>query len=305
MTTIHPGQLRATILSAVLLWAGGFLPPQDVSAAITPEELAKIEAAVPTKATAKPLAPRKLLVFSVVNGNHTATPLGAKALELMGQKTGAFEVVHSTDPSIFKAENLKPFDAVCLNNSNRLSCFNDPELCQGLLDFVTSGKGLVGVHAAATNFSAKWGSDWPEGAEMIGGIFNGHPWHEKVTIKLEEPGHPLNAAFGGKGFEITDEVYQFTGPHSRRKLRILLRVDETKTDMDRKGKMDRPDNDFAVSWIQRFGKGRVFYCSLGHDHPVFWNRAVLKHYLDGIQYALGDLPADATPSAMLPGDGEK
>jgi type 1 glutamine amidotransferase len=130
------------------------------------------------------------------------------------------------------------------------------------------------------------------------GIVNRHPTHENVTIKLEDPDHPLNAAFQGKGFEITDEIYQFTGPHSRHVLRILLRVDETRTDM-KKNKMDRPDNDFAVSWLRSFGKGRVFYCSLGHGHHVFWNPSVLRHYLDGIQFALGDLPADTTPSAQL------
>ena len=299
MAKINRGMQLSTVCRMVLPAVCCWLWVANVSAAVSPEELKRIEAAVPARATAKPLRPRKLLVFSVPKGNHTAAPYGAKALELMGQKTGAFQVVHSTDPAVFKAENLKPFDAVCFNNSNRLRCFNDKALRRGLIDFVKSGKGFVGVHAAATNFSKLWGSDWPEGAEMLGGIFDGHPWHEKVTIKLEDPGHPLNAAFGGKGFEITDEMYQFTGPHSRQKLRILLRIDETKTDMNRKGKMDRPDDDFAVSWVQRYGRGRVFYCSLGHDHPVFWNKAVLRHYLDGIQFALGDLPVDTTPSALI------
>ena len=129
----------------------------------------------------------------------------------------------------------------------------------------------------------------------VGGIFDGHPWHEKVTVKLDEPEHPLTAAFRGKGFEITDEIYQFTGPYSRKRLRVLLSLDTGKTDMNRPG-IKRADRDFPISWVQRFGRGRVFYCSLGHDHDVFWNPAVLRHYLDGIQFALGDLPADSTPS---------
>jgi hypothetical protein len=29
---------------------------------------------------------------------------------------------------------------------------------------------------------------------------------------------------------------------------------------------------------------------------VYWNPVMLKHYLTGIQYVLGDLQADATPS---------
>lgn len=273
------------------------LRPAGAAAPSSPEELAKIEAAVPAKATVKPARPRTLLLFNRGKGNvHTAIPYGAKAIELMGKKTGAFDVVHSTDPAVFQADRLKRFDAICFNNSNRMDFFKDPALQRSVIDFVKSGKGLVGVHAATTNFLAKYALDWPEGAEMLGGIFDGHPWHEKVTIRLDEPDHPLNAAFGGKGFEIVDEIYQFTGPYSRRKLRVLLSIDTAKTNMKKGKAIRRTDNDFAVSWVRRYGKGRVFYCSLGHDHHVFWNAAVLRHYLDGIQFALGDLKAEAAPS---------
>ena len=275
----------------------------DQARGISPEELKKIEAAVPKTATAKPARPRKVLIFSRGKGlSHSAIPYGAKAIELMGVKTGAFTVVHSKDPDAFKADNLKQFDAICFNNSNRMDFFKDPVLRKNVIDFVKSGKGLVGVHAATTNFSKKWLLDWPEGAEMLGGIFNGHPWHEKVTVKLDDPDHPLCAAFKGKSFEITDEMYQFTGPYTRKTLRVLLSLDLDKTRVTpaHKKKMRRSDNDYAVSWIRNYGKGRVFYCSLGHDHPVFWTPAVLKHYLDGIQFALGDLKADATPSDAKP-----
>ena len=54
-----------------------------------------------------------------------------------------------------------------------------------------------------------------------------------------------------------------------------------------------------MAWIQQVDKGHVFYCSLGHVHDVLWNPALLKFYLNGIQYATGDLEADATPSAKL------
>lgn len=294
---VRVSNLKASVwLAAIVAFCCCSVSAKDLPV-VTPEEAKKIEAAVPSQATAKPLKPRKLLVFSLVKGNHTAIPYGAKALDLMSDKTGAFEVVHTTDPNMLKARNLAPFDAVCFNNANRLRCFDDPAVCQGLLGFVRSGKGFVGIHAAATNFAAPWGSEWPDGARLLGGIFDGHPWHERVTLKLDDPSHPLNAAFKGKGFSITDEIYQFTGPYTRERLRVLVSLDTTRTDMNKGKRINRTDNDFPVSWVQSFGKGRVFYCSLGHDHDVFWNPAVLRHYLDGIQFALGDLPADTTPSA--------
>jgi len=264
----------------------------------TAAEVEKIASAVPTEVTSKPARPRKLLVFSLGKGHvHTAIPYGAKALELLGKKTGAFEAVHSSDPTDLRAESLAKFDAVCINNSNRMDFFKDEALRKGLLEYVKGGRGLVGIHAATTNFAPAYGLDWPEGAALLGGVFDGHPWHEKVTIKIDDPAHPLCAAFQFRRFEITDEIYQFRGPCSRKDLRVLLSLDTSRTNMNKGKKIKRADGDFAVSWVRSYGEGRVFYCSLGHDHDVFWNKAVLKHYLDGVQFALGDLKADTTPSA--------
>ena len=61
-------------------------------------------------------------------------------------------------------------------------------------------------------------------------------------------------------------------------------------------KGERPDNDYAISWIHQYGQGRVFYTVLGHNDHIFWDPVVLKHYLAGLQYALGDLEADDSPS---------
>ena len=57
------------------------------------------------------------------------------------------------------------------------------------------------------------------------------------------------------------------------------------------GQWRRTDDDFALSWIKRYGKGRIFYSALGHQHDIFWNKTILQHYFDGIQFALGDLDA--------------
>jgi hypothetical protein len=80
---------------------------------------------------------------------------------------------------------------------------------------------------------------------------------------------------------------------------VLLGLDMTKT--PRNNGIKRTDNDFAVSWVKNFGRGRVFYCSLGHREDIYWNPQVLRHYLAGIQFAMGDLKADTTP---LPQPGE-
>lgn len=264
---------------------------------ITNDELHKIRKAVPKKAAVKPAKPRRLLVFNRAKGLvHASIPYTTKAFRLMAENTGAFEVVVSEDMSIFSPEGLEPFDAICFNNSNRMD-FSDSAKRKALMDFVRGGKGVVGIHAATTNFSAAkpvGSMDWPEGAEMLGGIFAGHNWRSgqgQWAVKIEDPAHPLNAAFNGRGFKIADEIYQYKDFH-KDSVRVLLSLDFS----DPKTAGVRKDQTYVpISWIRDWGKGRVFYCSLGHDNHVFWNAAVLRHYLDGIQFALGDLPVDTTP----------
>jgi type 1 glutamine amidotransferase len=277
------------------------------------DALAKIKAALPDKPSAKPQKPRRLLVFTLCRGfRHSVIPLSVQAFKLLGEKTGAFETVESDDSAMFEPDQLAPFDAVCLMNSTgdlflppdfeKLSPAEraaaekrDAHLKQSFLDFVKSGKGLIGVHAATDCFYK-----WTEYGEMLGAYFDGHPWNEEVGIKLDDPRHPLNAAFEGQPFSIADEIYQFKEPYSRQHLHVLLSLDTARTNVKKDG-IKRTDGDFAVSWVREYGKGRVFYCSLGHRDDIFWNPKVLRHYLAGIQYALGDLPADAKPVPPQPG----
>jgi hypothetical protein len=278
-------------LSAVLLLSPAVAPAQSAPSA---EELEMIRAAVPDAPFAAPAAPRRVLVFYKCEGYvHAAIPYGNEALRAMGEKSGAFTVELSDDMASFDAANLARFDAIVFNSPTHLS-FPDPAHRAALLDFVRGGKGVAGIHAATDNFF-----EWPEAAEMMGGVFDGHPWRSNGTwaIKLDEPNHPLNAPFGGEGFMLNDEIYQMKPvPYSRDKLRILVSLDMANP-VNVPGK--REDNDYGISWVRRYGEGRVFYCSLGHNNHIFWNAAILKHYLGGIQYAIGDFKVDDAPSNKM------
>jgi type 1 glutamine amidotransferase len=265
------------------------------------EEIAKMEEAMPNKAVVEPAKPRKLLVFNLCQGyRHSSIPYWDKALQIMAQKTGAFSVVISSDMDVFKADSLKEFDAVCFNNTTglTLSPQTTPDLCKSLMDFVKGGKGIIGIHAATDNFN-----QWPEAQEMMGGKFTGHPWTANGTwaIKIDEPNHPLMAPFAGKGFKIKDEIYRTEPPlYSRDKQLVLMSLDMG--DETTQKKAEKPsDEDTGVSWIKSWGKGRLFYCSLGHNHDVTWNPAVLEHYLRGIQFAMGDLKVDTKPKPQTDG----
>jgi type 1 glutamine amidotransferase/HEAT repeat protein len=281
------------------------LLPSLALAQISPEDLQKIEKALPAQATVKPKQPRKLLVFTRAEGFvHQSIPHAAKALELMGKQTGAFTAVESAEMSAFAPENLRQFDAVLFANTTQLA-FEDLSLRQSLMAFVKSGKGIAGLHAATDNFY-----NWPEAGDMMGGHFDGHPWQANGTwaVKIVDPAHPLTAAFHGKNFQISDEIYRIRQRSLRQTSRVLVALDMTdKTNRATEG-VRFGDRDIPISWVRVFGNGRVFYSSFGHNPSIYWNPAILQHFLDGIQFALGDLPVDTTPlpfdveSAFAPGE---
>lgn len=304
------GVLVMFLLAAGSKAASPTTRPASPASRPTAAEAAKIAAAAPAQPRVKPQKPRKLLVFSVSWGfKHGGIPYGKKVLEVLGTKTGAFEPVISDDLAMFEAENLKQFDAIFFNNANNevflpenfdklppeeqaKAAQRDERLKKNLLEFLGGGKGLAVIHAGVATFRK-----WPEYGNIIGARFANHPWvsGSTVTLKVDDPNHPVAQAFKEPRFVIKDEIYQVTDPYSRDKLRVLLSIDTTKTDMTRKG-IIRKDNDFAMSWVKSYGKGRVFYNAFGHDSDVFWNPVVLQHWLDGIQFVLGDLEGDTTPS---------
>ena len=59
--------------------------------------------------------------------------------------------------------------------------------------------------------------------------------------------------------------------------------------MKKKGK--REDQDYGLAWIKDYGKGRVFVSSLGHNKEVFWNPEILKMWVEGFRFILGELDA--------------
>jgi len=258
------------------------------------EEIEKIAAALPSKAVVKAKR-RKMLVFWRCEGfYHRSIPVWNEALKMMGKKTGAYDVVITDDYSVFTKENLKQFDAICLNNTTGLKFDpkETPERCEVLMDFIKGGKGIVGIHAATDNFKK-----WPAGEELMGGKFTGHPWGGGGTwaMKIDEPDHPLMAAFGGKGFKVKDEIYRTDPPlYSRSKQLVLMSLDMSDPATKSKAQKET-DSDTGISWIKTVGRGRLFYCSLGHNDQIAWNAAILEHYLAGIQFAFGDYKVDTKP----------
>jgi type 1 glutamine amidotransferase len=262
--------------------------------------------AMPANAPVKPKQPRKILIYSKTAGfRHSSIAIGVKTLSLMGTKTGAYTSFATEDESYFEPQKLKDFDGVFMVSTTgdflkptkgdaKEKAAREEVLRKSLMEFVNSGKGLMGLHAATDSYP----KSWPSYAGLIGGGFQSHPWTKLVPVKNVDPNNVVNAGLDGRDFEVDDEIYQFRLDTAKAtELRFLLVLDVAKMGKDAAKGNRKTDGPYPVSWIANHGKGRVYYCSLGHREQIFWNPLVLKHYLAGIQFALGDLPADATPTA--------
>jgi type 1 glutamine amidotransferase len=281
-------------------------------AQVSPDQLSKIEAAIPKAARATPQKIRRVLIWNTPFMDKSphkgyTIPHSEAAFRLMGQKTKVYDPVVSDDVAMFLPDNLVKYDVIVMNNSDGpwirptekdMDKFKtigsdidavEKILRQSLLDWVASGRGIVAIH-----YAIGANTHWSKFQDLLGATYSGHPWNEEVGVKVEEPTHPLVAAFGGKDFRIADEIFQFRQPYDRSKLRVLLSLDTKTTNMTVPW-IERKDGDFALAWIRSHGKGRVFYSAIGHRTEIWSNPQILQFYLDAVQFAAGDLPALIMP----------
>jgi type 1 glutamine amidotransferase len=234
-------------------------------------------------------APRRVLYVTHSAGyRHDSIPTSRQVLEELALRSeGAFEVVSTEDVSMIDAAVLRGFDILFFFTSGELP-LSDAQKAD-LLDFVRSGKGFGGVHSATDTLYG-----WPEYAELIGGVFDGHPWAREVSIRVEDPAHPA-AAHLPASFTLADEIYQFRS-FSREKVRVLLTLDTSSVDLNAEG-VRRTDGDFALAWCRQYGAGRVFYTALGHPEGVWLDARFQTMLVNAFRWLAGDVPGDATPRA--------
>jgi type 1 glutamine amidotransferase len=241
------------------------------------------------KAQMPPNRKAHILVVAQTKGfQHDSVPDAMAAVYRMGHDTGLWETTlrtdtenitkKTTDKGNFK--NLAYFDAIVFASTTGELDMTDDQKADMLSFIKEDGKGFVGIHAALdTNYK------WPEYGEMIGGWFNEHPWGTfNAPIINEDPSFPAVKHFPG-AFVKRDEIYQ-AKEWSRGKVNVLLRLDENKLDFNNP-RVHREDHDFAVAWSKMYGKGRVFYSTLGHTKEAWDDPDIQKMYFEAIKWVLG------------------
>ncbi|MFQ6098953.1 MAG: ThuA domain-containing protein [Armatimonadota bacterium] len=229
---------------------------------------------------------KTVLYFSCTRGfRHSTCSYGKPILTRIGEESGRFQVVCSEDPKVINPGFLQTVDCIVFANTTG-SFLNDAEKA-ALLEYVRSGGAFVGIHAATDCHY-----DWPEYRDLIGGWFDGHPWNERVTIRIEVPEHPACQPLDDP-WVIADEIYQFRN-WSRDDVWVLMSLRREGTDFTKAG-IKREDLDFGIAWCKRFGEGRVFYTALGHREEVWDNPKYQAHLLNGILWAMGEMDGPCEP----------
>lgn len=220
----------------------------------------------------------------------------------IGERTGLFDVRFRTDMELMTKQKLKGnrknldyFDAVMFYTQGDLDVSEEQKA--DLMRFVKEdGKAILAVHSGTDSFR----ETWPEYIDMVGGAFINHPWHQKIRVRVEDRAHPISRHFPAE-FEITDEIYQ-VDRYDRSKVRVLMAMDTSSVDMTKKG-VQRTDGDFALAWVRKFGKGRVFTCLLGHRPEVWDNPDIQKMWLEAFRWAVGITNGESA-SLPLPTDDD-
>jgi type 1 glutamine amidotransferase len=250
---------------------------------------------------AQSAAPRKrLLVIGEEKGyRHEAVTHAMVTIERLGRDTGLWDTVIRTDTEAltktkleYNAKTLNDFDGVLFYTGGTLEM--DDQKKADFMSFIhDDGKGFIGIHSAAITFT-----QWPAYGEMLGGYYDEHPWNTfEAPVVLEDAAFPGMQSWK-PSFTLTDEIYQIT-MFSRANTRVLMRLDPSKLDL-KNLRVHRTDHDFAVAWAKMYGKGRVFYSTLGHVEAN-WDRPEFQAMVTGaITWAVGLVDADVTPRPAPP-----
>lgn len=215
--------------------------------------------------------PVNLLIYSKTKAyRHECIEPGGKVLQSYFEKYGITSTL-TEDSSLFTAGKLKDFDVVMFFQTTG----NVLDSTQQVVfeNYIKSGKGFVGVHAASdTEY------DWPWYGKLVGAYFSSHPDIQPAALIKVDTAH-LSCKHLPDRWTRTDEWYNFK--QAPVDVNVLLTIDEATY---KGGEMG---TNHPMSWYHTLDGGRAFYTALGHTVESYRDTLFLEHVRQGVVWAAG------------------
>jgi type 1 glutamine amidotransferase len=165
------------------------------------------------------------------------------------------DVVEVNDPFVLESEKLTDYDLIILGWNNALTTEDLTDRQEDrLLDAVAEGTSIVAWHGAGAAFRSSLKYHW-----LVGGSFIEHPGGEgfpyPYRVEIVDRDHPVSS--GVADFDVASEQYYM---HVDPANHVLA---ETEFAGDIIPWLDGVR--VPVVWVRQWGKGRVYYNSIGHS----------------------------------------
>lgn len=150
---------------------------------------------------------------------------------------------------------------------------------QAFVKLLRQGKGLVALHHSLASYQT-----WDEYRHIIGGRWHTQKWMQngkeqpastfqhdvQFKVHIVDNKHPVTK--GLQDFDIRDETYG--------NFEVLPKVKPLLT-------TDEPTSGRVIAWAHTYGKSRVVYIQLGHDHYAYENPHYRRLVLQAIRWVAG------------------
>jgi type 1 glutamine amidotransferase len=220
--------------------------------------------------TENPVPPNVLIYSKTQAYRHECIEPGRLALQSYFGKYGITTTL-TEDSSVFSEAGLKPFDVVMFFQTTGHVLDSIQQVA--FEKYIRSGKGFVGIHAAAdTEY------EWPWYGKLVGAYFANHPDIQSAALQKVDTSH-ISCKHLLDRWTRTDEWYNFKQPPSG--VHVLLTIDEATYQGGTQG------TNHPMSWYQMYDGGRSFYTALGHTVESYQDTMFLEHVRQGVVWAAG------------------
>lgn len=223
---------------------------------------------------------RALLITKTRGWHHASINEGVAAMKELSVKH-QFDLQWHQESSKITDQYLERFNVlIFLNTTGDIFTADEKNAIE---NFIRSGKGYVGVHAASdTEY------DWEWYTRLVGRMFVIHPAIQTAKLRFTGKAFPgLHGFVDGQLW--TEEWYTFS-EEKVKGLEYILAVDESTYSPAAESKAKNVKSAgmgafHPVAWYHEFDGGRSFYTALGHMPTDYTDASFLSHLYGGIYWA--------------------